>query len=453
MLALEVHDQPFDALALQAEIAARRTAAADHRQRRFLGVGAGVGLLHVDHRPDHHVASVVGDQPRRHRLERAGEERVQQQGLDHVVEVVAERDLGGADFAGESIQHAAPQAGAQRARRVAGVEDVVHHLADRGVLDAQFPTARPAGLGDDVVLVVLVAGVDVDGDQAEVDRRALAQHVEDLEQRPAVLAAREADHDAVAVLDESVLGDRSVTCLASRASSGDRYAMISGPLASVYTAGRPSPASSRCTVAGHVSSAARAAPAWPMRSAAAASSIRRRRPAATAAAVGAHTSPSTPSLTSSVGPPLSRHGHDRLVRGERLDGDEAVVFVERRERHRTAARQVVEELAVVEPADELDAPVEPEPPPLLEQRVAASPSPAITARMPCAAGCGQRVEQQVEPLERRQPRHREDVVAVAVAAIGARRRRWMEHVARHPAPPGQPRLHRRRRSRSGAAGP
>jgi hypothetical protein len=37
-------------------------------------------------------------------------------------------------------------------------------------------------------LVVLVARVDVHGDEAERDRRALAQHVEHLEERPAVLA-------------------------------------------------------------------------------------------------------------------------------------------------------------------------------------------------------------------------------------------------------------------------
>ena len=38
MLALEIHDQPLDALALQAEIAAGRTAAADDRQLAFLRV-------------------------------------------------------------------------------------------------------------------------------------------------------------------------------------------------------------------------------------------------------------------------------------------------------------------------------------------------------------------------------------------------------------------------------
>ena len=59
-----------------------------------------------------------------------------------------------------------------------------------------------------LVLVFLVAGVDVDRDEREPDRRALAQDVEHLQQRPAVLAARQPDHDAVAVLDHVVVDDR-----------------------------------------------------------------------------------------------------------------------------------------------------------------------------------------------------------------------------------------------------
>ena len=70
-----------------------------------------------------------------------------------------------------------------------------------------LPAALGAGLRDHVVLVALVAGVDVDRDEREVDRRAGAELVEDLQQRPAVLAARQADHDAVAVLDQQVIGD------------------------------------------------------------------------------------------------------------------------------------------------------------------------------------------------------------------------------------------------------
>ena len=81
-------------------------------------------------------------------------------------------------------------------------------LADAGVLDAVFPAALLARAGDDVVLEVLVAGVDVDRDQREPNRRALAQDVEHLQQRPAVLAAGQPDHDPVAVLDQLEVGDR-----------------------------------------------------------------------------------------------------------------------------------------------------------------------------------------------------------------------------------------------------
>ena len=73
---------------------------------------------------------VVGDQTRRHRLEGAGEEQIEQQRLDEVVEMMAERDLGRADLTRPAVQHAAPQPRAQRARRGVGVELVVDHRAD-----------------------------------------------------------------------------------------------------------------------------------------------------------------------------------------------------------------------------------------------------------------------------------------------------------------------------------
>ena len=148
VLALEIDDQPLDALALQAEVAARRTAAADDRQPDFLAVQPRLVLADVDQRPDDDVLAVVGDEPRRHRLERAGEEQVQQQRLDEVVEVMAERDLRGADLGGDAVQDAAAQPRAQRARRGVGLEDVVHDLADRRVLDAVLPAALLAGLRD-----------------------------------------------------------------------------------------------------------------------------------------------------------------------------------------------------------------------------------------------------------------------------------------------------------------
>ncbi len=112
------------------------------------------------------------------------------------------------DLLGDPVQHAAPQARAERARRRVVLEDVVDDRADAGVLDAVLPAARHARPRDQIVFVLLVAGIDVHGDERESHGRSLPQHVENLKQRPAVLAARQADHHAVAVLDHRVVDDR-----------------------------------------------------------------------------------------------------------------------------------------------------------------------------------------------------------------------------------------------------
>src|SRR5207249_422721 len=70
MLDLELGDQALDALSLQAQVAARRAAAADDRQAALACVGARIALADVHERPDDDVTAVVGHQPRRPRLER-----------------------------------------------------------------------------------------------------------------------------------------------------------------------------------------------------------------------------------------------------------------------------------------------------------------------------------------------------------------------------------------------
>ncbi len=59
-------------------------------------VARDVALGDVGQRPDDDVAAVVGQQLRRHGLQPAAEEQVQEQGLDDVVAVMAEGDLGDA---------------------------------------------------------------------------------------------------------------------------------------------------------------------------------------------------------------------------------------------------------------------------------------------------------------------------------------------------------------------
>jgi hypothetical protein len=155
----------------------------------LLAVIARFGLGDVDEGPDDDVVAVVGGQSRRHGLQRAGEKQIEQYRLDEVIEMVTERDLGGAGLLGQPVEHPTAQPGTERTRRVVALEFVVNHCADRGVLAVKLPPALLAGGGDLLVLVAFVAGVDVDGDDRKIDRRALLQHVEDLDQRPAVLSS------------------------------------------------------------------------------------------------------------------------------------------------------------------------------------------------------------------------------------------------------------------------
>ena len=127
--------------------------------------------------------------------------------LDEVVEVMAERDLGGADFGCQPVEHAAAEPRAQRARRRVAGQQILHHVADLGVDDPVLPAASLTRARDQIVAVAVVAGIDGDADQRERDRRPLAQDVEDLQQSPAVLAARQSDHDPIAILDQAVFGD------------------------------------------------------------------------------------------------------------------------------------------------------------------------------------------------------------------------------------------------------
>ena len=166
----------------------------------------------------------------RHRAQRAGEEQVHQQRLGQIVEVMAERDLGGAELGGEPVQHAAPQPRAERARRRAGLLGAQHALDDFGdLVRAHHPmldAARLEVLRDDVGLVARPALVDVDGDELVADRRLAREQQQRVEQRVGVLAARDADHDAVALVDEAVVDDRlrrsSARCAARASSRAER---------------------------------------------------------------------------------------------------------------------------------------------------------------------------------------------------------------------------------------
>src|SRR5438034_268707 len=101
--------------------------ARDDRESLQLGVGDQIVLAHVRERADHHVPAVVRAQLRRHRLELAAVEQVEKKGGEDVVAVMAERDLGRAELAGNPVQRPASQPRAERAHRLALGDHALHH--------------------------------------------------------------------------------------------------------------------------------------------------------------------------------------------------------------------------------------------------------------------------------------------------------------------------------------
>ena len=153
------------------------------------------------------MPAIVGQQLRRHRLEPAAVKQVQQQGLQDVVAVMTQRDLGRAQPAGVMVERAAAQPRAQAAHRLAGwdqpLDDAVGVLRDHLVADAE----RFEVLRQDVGRKPRLLLVEVDGHELEAHRRGTLQRQQQVEQRVGVLAAGQAHHDQVAVLDHRIVAD------------------------------------------------------------------------------------------------------------------------------------------------------------------------------------------------------------------------------------------------------
>jgi hypothetical protein len=81
-----------------------------------------------------------------------------------------------------------------------------------GVLldDAEGKAERLQMGGQDGGVIAGLLLVEVHGNQLEANRCAALQPVQDIEQGPGILAAGQANHDAIAVLDHRVVGN----CLA-----------------------------------------------------------------------------------------------------------------------------------------------------------------------------------------------------------------------------------------------
>jgi len=164
-----------------------------------------IALRDVGQRPDHDVAPVLALELRRHRFEAPPEKHVQEQGLDDVVPVMPERDLGDAMLGRETVQRTAAQARAEPAHRLALRDDAFHHRVGVLLDDAERDPERLQIPGQHIGGKPRLLLVQIHRDELEAHGCAALEAQQDVEQGVGVLASRQADHDAVAVLDHAVI--------------------------------------------------------------------------------------------------------------------------------------------------------------------------------------------------------------------------------------------------------
>ena len=120
---------------------------------------------------------------------------------------MAEGDLVALHFACDAVENAAAETGAERADVAAFRDQALDDGVGVLILDVVFDV--------DVLEVLLECFtgevgdvlVDIDGNEIELDRRALLERPEGIEKHEAVLAAAHGDHDAVTVLNHAEVGD------------------------------------------------------------------------------------------------------------------------------------------------------------------------------------------------------------------------------------------------------
>ena len=151
-----------------------------------------------------HAREVRGVELRHHRLVLAGVEHAHEDGLDDVVEVVAERDLVAAEALGFLIEVAAAHAGADVARGlrdvVDGVEDICFEDRERDAKEIRVPF-------DNLTVCLVIARVHAQEHELERDLIVALQLLEELRHEHRILTAGDADRNAVTRLDELIIAD------------------------------------------------------------------------------------------------------------------------------------------------------------------------------------------------------------------------------------------------------
>ena len=182
--------------------------AGNQRKGATAGVAGDVARGDVGERPDDDVATVVGQELRRHRLQPSAEEQVEEQRLDDVIAMVTEGDLGDAVLGGEAVERPTTQPRAQSAERPSLGHDALHDAVGVLLDDVKRYARRGEVLRQHLLGEAGLFLIEIDGQQLEAHGGAPPERDEHVEQRVGILAPRHTHHHAIAVRDHAVVGDR-----------------------------------------------------------------------------------------------------------------------------------------------------------------------------------------------------------------------------------------------------
>jgi len=196
----------LDQLSLQLWLRTAQVAGND-RELTGLGVPGDVLLVAVGQWADHHVPAIVRQKLGWHGLQSSAIEKIQEQGLDNVIAMVAKSDPGNAVFCCKPVKRTTTQPGTQTASRFSLGDDALDDAI--GVL--LYHMERNSDLlripGQHMLRKARLFLIQVNRKQLEVDGRALLQVHQDVEQGKRVFSSRQANHHAVAISDHVEICD------------------------------------------------------------------------------------------------------------------------------------------------------------------------------------------------------------------------------------------------------
>ena len=175
----------------------------------YLRVAVDITLTAIGQRANHNVCLVVAEKLGRHGLEGPAIEEVQKEGLDDVITMMPQGDLGDAILFSVTVKEPSPEARTQSAGRLAfgndPFDDAVGVLLDDMKRDRPFSQVSRKDVGGESGLFL----IQVDRDDLKVDRCVELEAQEDIEQGIGVLAPGEANHHLVTGFDHAEVGDGS----------------------------------------------------------------------------------------------------------------------------------------------------------------------------------------------------------------------------------------------------